>query len=148
MHQTVRNVSAIPAQQREWMRSWQRLGFRLRTADDAAVRRDIERLAKEAAEPAFVHAFEQLETSVQRSDMWRYAVLWRDGGTYADADVLAHPPMAQLAAAHAQSGVVFTESLPVFDWMPPRVAAAARRCRHRAAAAGRVWTRWSGLSRP
>jgi hypothetical protein len=125
VHQTVRNVSAIPTQQREWRASWQRLGFRLQTADDAAVRRDIERLATATGEPRYVETFEALQTSVQRSDMWRYAVLWLEGGTYADVDVVAHPPMRALAAAAASAagGVVFTESLPLFDWMPPRVAA-------------------------
>ena len=124
VHQTLRNTSEIPPHQREWRLSWQRIGFRFQTVDDKAMHEDIERLAATAGELRFVRIFDQLHTSVQRTDMWRYAVMWLDGGVYADVDVIAHSPMTQLVTEHIQTGIIFGESLPVFDWLHPRLAAA------------------------
>ena len=96
VHQTVRSLADLSPEQRDWRRSWQRLGFALSTADDAAARKDIERLSDVTSDGDYLRVYDALETSVQRSDMWRYAVLWLDGGVYADVDVYALPHASQL----------------------------------------------------
>jgi mannosyltransferase OCH1-like enzyme len=46
--------------------------------------------------------YDALETGVQRSDMWRYTVLYLHGGAYADVDMEAHPPIVDLIHAMAE----------------------------------------------
>ena len=121
IHQTVRDSLHPLQREQEWSDSWRRLGFEVRTAGDAQVRDDIRRLVRETGRADFLRVFDSLETSVQRSDMWRYAILWLEGGVYADIDVVAHAPMVELLLADAHRPLVFTESLPLFDWLPHAV---------------------------
>lgn len=113
LHQTVPTLN-LTAQQAEWQRTWTRLGVKVRLADDARCRDDIIALGRATGERAFLRAYDALETGVQRSDMWRYAVLFLHGGVYADIDVVARPAMAALLSAPSanQSAIVFVESLP------------------------------------
>ena len=88
----------------------------LQVADDAACRRDVQTLSRITKNPEYLQVYDSLETGVQRSDMWRYTALYLHGGVYADVDVVAKPPMAELLnslpADLNMSGVVFVESLP------------------------------------
>ena len=61
LHQTVRSLRLTP-KQREWQLTWERLGFRLLTADDAAARRDIERMAEVTGSTDFLRVYDALET--------------------------------------------------------------------------------------
>jgi len=119
LHQTVKSLK-LTSQQDLWQASWRRLGFRVRTADNAQARRDMVRATQAIGDPALLRVYDALETSVQRADVWRYAILWLDGGVYADIDVYAYPPIAELARSSA--GVVFSESLPIFDLLPRALA--------------------------
>ena len=119
LHQTVKNL-VLTQEQLQWRASWIRLGFRVRTADNAQARRDIVRMVDMTGDSRLLRVYDALETNVQRSDVWRYAILWLEGGIYADIDVYAHPPITSLV--QSSPGVIFTESLPLFDWMPSMVA--------------------------
>lgn len=119
LHQTAKSLKLSP-QQAQWRASWVRLGFRVRTADNMQARMDIIRMARMSSDARLLHVYDALETNVQRSDMWRYAILWLEGGIYADIDVYAHPPI--VALARSSPGVIFTESLPIFDWLPRSLA--------------------------
>ena len=113
LHQTVPTLN-LTAQEAEWQRTWTRLGVKVRLADDARCRDDIIALSRATGERTFLRAYDALETGVQRSDMWRYAVLFLHGGVYADIDVVARPAMAALLSAPSanHSAIVFVESLP------------------------------------
>lgn len=124
LHQTVRSLK-LTTKQREWRVSWQRLGFQVRTADNAQARRDIERMASTIDFPSLLRVYDALETNVQRSDVWRYAILWLEGGIYADIDVVAHAPLAALV--RSDRAVVFSESLAVFDYLPLALSRALSR---------------------
>ncbi len=113
LHQTVSNLS-VSVLERSWRESWLRLGFRIRTADDVQARCDVERLVRVV--PSIIHVYDGLETAVQRADVWRYAILWLEGGVYADIDVVAHLPIVDLVRSHSQ--IVFSESLSLFDYLP------------------------------
>lgn len=121
VHQTVHDSLGLSASEQAWSNSWRRLGFEVRTADDAQVRDDVCRLVRETGRADFLRVFDGLETSIQRSDVWRYAILYLDGGVYADIDVVAHAPIAELLVADTSRPLVFTESLPLFDWLPHAV---------------------------
>ena len=116
VHQTVRSLQLTP-QQEAWRSSWRELGFQLATADDTMARRDVERLVEQAGSADLLKVYDALETNVQRSDFWRYAVLWLDGGVYADVDVYALPHIVPLVLESAE-GVIFSESLPIFERIP------------------------------
>jgi len=115
VHQTVRSLDLSP-QQQKWQDTWRRLGFNVTTADDLQARRDVLRLVQVLEWPEILRVYDALETSVQRSDVWRYAILWLDGGVYADIDVYAYPPMKSLV--YSSEAIIFSESLPVFEWLP------------------------------
>ena len=112
LHQTVPSLRLTPREQ-AWRESWQRLGFKLQTADDADCRTDIQRLAEETGQPDYLQVYDALETGVQKADMWRYSALYLYGGVYADVDVVAKPQMVELLNTYPnRSGIVFVESLP------------------------------------
>jgi len=125
VHQTVHDSLGLSASEQAWSDSWRRLGFEVRTADDAQVRDDVRRLVRETGRADFLRVFDGLETSVQRSDVWRYAILYLEGGVYADIDVVAHAPIVELLLADTARPLVFTESLPLFDWLPHAVSGRA-----------------------
>lgn len=134
LHQTVPSLELSPLEKR-WRESWRQLGFAVRSTDDAQARGDVERLVRETGTADFLRVYDELETSVQRSDVWRYAILWLEGGVYADIDVVAHPPLAALLFAEQDRPVVFTESFPLFDWLPLAVVQRIAR-----------WALWLGLT--
>jgi len=97
LHQTV-STDRLSSRERDWRASWLKLNFSIRTADDAQALRDIQRVA--VAVPQITRVYIALETAVQRADVWRYAILWLEGGVYADIDVVAHAPIVDLVRAH------------------------------------------------
>uniref|UniRef100_A0A7S4F752 Alpha 1,4-glycosyltransferase domain-containing protein n=2 Tax=Chrysotila carterae TaxID=13221 RepID=A0A7S4F752_CHRCT len=119
LHQTVGSLSLTPEQQR-WRESWRAIGFDIVTADDTQARKDVERLAEALGSRDVLRVYDGLATSVQRSDVWRYAILWLDGGVYADVDVYAFPPMTSLA--RGPEAVIFSESLALFEMLPRTLA--------------------------
>ena len=121
LHQTVQNLN-LTKQQTLWQQTWKLAGFQIITADDAMARRTVERLARETRQPAFLRVYDALATSVQRSDFWRYAILWLEGGIYADIDVLAHKSIRTLTNILDDQAIIFTESLPIFDSIPLSLA--------------------------
>jgi hypothetical protein len=120
LHQTVSSLENVTATEREWRATWERLGFIPQLADDARCREDMQRLVERTGNSDYLRVYDSLETGVQRSDMWRYTALYLYGGVYADVDVIAQPPMAELLnslpVALNRSGVVFVESLPT-PWL-------------------------------
>lgn len=113
LHQTSHsmNMSVVEV---AWQDSWRDLGFEVRLADDARCREDLLTLAAVTGIGAYLTTYDALETGVQRSDMWRYAVLYLHGGIYADIDVVAEPAIVELITSEAaRPGIIFVESFPV-----------------------------------
>ena len=117
VHQT-RGNQRLTIDEYKWRESWSRLGFPIRTADDEQARRDIARMQRIIYFPALSQMFDALDTNTQRSDVWRYVILWLDGGIYADTDVVAHFPLVEFVRSHTTDGALFSESLAVFDYLP------------------------------
>ena len=96
LHQTVSSTMNLSVTERKWRQSWEELGFQLQISDDARCRDDVVGLSYLTGNPDYLAVYDALETGVQRSDMWRYTALYLYGGVYADVDVVAKPPMAEL----------------------------------------------------
>lgn len=92
IHQTYKSA-VVPRVVRPYMQSWQRLnpGWELRFYDDQAcldfVRREF---------PEYLAAYIALPKQVERSDFFRYMVVLRYGGVYADLDTECRQPMDAL----------------------------------------------------
>lgn len=70
---------------------WIQLGFRVRDTDDAMARQDMIEIYK--YKRAMLDTYDSLATSVQKADMWRYAIVEHCGGLYADEDVFPTPEL-------------------------------------------------------
>jgi inositol phosphorylceramide mannosyltransferase catalytic subunit len=84
IHQTWRTRD-LPENFARWSAAWKALHPRWRYVlyDDA----DIDRIVRERA-PQYADAFFALPRVIQRIDMFRYLVVWLDGGLYADLDMI------------------------------------------------------------
>lgn len=67
-------------------------GYSLMLFDDADIRAFMTTYY-----PDLLATFDGLGTPVERTDLWRYLVLCRLGGVYADSDVMAARPISQWA---------------------------------------------------
>jgi hypothetical protein len=67
-------------------------GYSLMLFDDADIRAFMTTYY-----PDLLATFDGLGTPVERADLWRYLVLCRLGGVYADSDVMAARPISQWA---------------------------------------------------
>ena len=83
VHQTYRDVESIPQKLRKSMESWKKMnrGWEFRFYSDQDV---IEFVQKEF--PQYLDAFNSLSKIVERTDFFRYMVLLKHGGVYADLD--------------------------------------------------------------
>eukprot|EP00877_Chromochloris_zofingiensis_P013705 jgi/Chrzof1/8589/Cz03g16170.t1 len=90
IHQTVKNKTHMTCQQQESVQSWkaQNPGYEHTLYDDADIEAFVDRYY-----PDLMTLFKGLPSNVQRADFWRYLVLHRLGGVYADADVLCMQPI-------------------------------------------------------
>ncbi|KAL6771149.1 hypothetical protein ACKKBF_B34135 [Auxenochlorella protothecoides x Auxenochlorella symbiontica] len=95
LHQTYKSAD-VPQSARRLMLSWRTLhpGWDIRFYDDQDcldfVRREF---------PEYLAAYRSLERDVQRSDFFRYMVVLRLGGVYADIDTEARQPLDGLLAS-------------------------------------------------
>lgn len=90
IHQTVRDKHNISCEALASMRSWRDLnpGYEHRLSDD----KDCEDFVAENY-PEILQIYRHLGSPVERSDLWRYLVLHRYGGVYADSDVKCMRPV-------------------------------------------------------
>ena len=97
LHQTFSARAAVPRQLRRMARTWQALNpaWETRFYDNADCRAFVEREF-----PEYLAAYLALPKDVERSDFFRYLVLLRHGGAYADMDTEAKQPLDR----HIQAG--------------------------------------------
>lgn len=90
VHQTYR-TKHVPSAAWQLMRSWRQHNgnnWQIRFYDDAAC---LEFVSREF--PEYLPAYSSLPKSVERSDFFRYMVILRQGGVYADVDVECKQPL-------------------------------------------------------
>jgi mannosyltransferase OCH1-like enzyme len=94
LHQTWRS-SDLPTQFRQWSSAWRALHpkWEYRFYDDAAVYRIVADRA-----PQWLGTFNALPHAVQRMDLFRYIIIYLDGGLYVDIDTIPFLPNDQLLA--------------------------------------------------
>lgn len=90
VHQTYRDINSIPKSLGKSMESWKKKnnGWEFRFYSDQDV---IEFVQKEF--PEYLVAFNKLTKIVERADFFRYMVLLRHGGVYADLDTEIMRPL-------------------------------------------------------
>eukprot|EP00879_Flechtneria_rotunda_P001545 GHRR01001703.1.p1 GENE.GHRR01001703.1~~GHRR01001703.1.p1 ORF type:complete len:752 (+),score=308.39 GHRR01001703.1:312-2567(+) len=90
VHFTVKNKDELQLHQVVSMASWayHNPGYSLMLFDDNDVREFMTTYY-----PELLPTFDGLGSQVERTDMWRYLVLCRLGGVYADSDVVAARPI-------------------------------------------------------
>jgi mannosyltransferase OCH1-like enzyme len=86
----------LPADAARLVEGWRRLNpeFEFRFFDDAGCR-----AVMAEAFPQFLDAYDALPRPVMRADVFRYAVVHRDGGVYADIDMECVKPVAPVLAS-------------------------------------------------
>ncbi len=84
---------------------WEEREYRVRFRNDTEAEEDVRLYRPE------MHSLYTSLTPVQKSDVWRYVVLWEHGGVYADADVV---PLVPVDAEN----VLVVESNPLFSLLP------------------------------
>ena len=96
IHQTFKSGD-LPPRMKEAADSWKRLnsGYDYQFHDDAAQ----EALIRDDFGEAAFRAYSRIEGGAFRADFWRYCVLWKTGGVYADIDTMARMPLDELIGA-------------------------------------------------
>lgn len=94
VHFTVKDKNRLRPHQVLAMASWAYFnpGYSLMLFDDADIRAFMTTYYSN-----LLATFDGLGTPVERTDLWRYLVLCRIGGVYADSDVMAARPISQWA---------------------------------------------------
>lgn len=92
MHQTWRTQD-IPQQFVQWQTQWRKLHphWEYRFYDDS----DIRRIILDRA-PSWLKVHDRLPRQIQRVDMFRYLIVYLDGGLYADLDTEPYRPSDEL----------------------------------------------------
>jgi hypothetical protein len=94
VHFTVKDKNKLRPHQVLSMASWAHYnpGYRLMLFDDDDIRSFMNTYYAD-----LLPTFDALGSPVERADMWRYLVLCKLGGVYADSDVMAARPISQWA---------------------------------------------------
>jgi len=92
IHQTVKDKKNIPADVKENIDSWSEMnpGWKHILYDDDDIMEFMEKY-----HPNAVEVFKNLDSIVEKTDMWRYAVLDTFGGVYADTDTKCVQPIEE-----------------------------------------------------
>lgn len=90
IHQTVKDKKNIPADVQENINSWSEMnpGWKHILYDDDDIMEFMEKYHPDA-----VDVFNNLDSIVEKTDMWRYAVLDTFGGVYVDTDTKCTQPI-------------------------------------------------------
>lgn len=114
--QTASSATDIPLDGVNCMGSWSSLNpsWVMRFADDQDIRRFFQ-----LKMPEFLETFDQLPLGVMKADFWRYAVIYRHGGVYADVDTTCTQPLETwLSDSDNRLHVAWEDSNPYFcQWM-------------------------------
>jgi hypothetical protein len=80
-----------------WQKEWLAQGYNVKmTTSVDSMREDVQRLVDETQDDKYLQAFDKLPRIMEKIDMWKYVILYLEGGIYADMDVSPKPCLAQL----------------------------------------------------
>lgn len=96
IHQTWKTQD-VPEKYRTWVRSWKEKNpdFTYKLYDN-----DESRLLVASSYPEFLELYDSLPTGVQKADLFRYLVIHKFGGVYADLDTECQVPIADVLKGH------------------------------------------------
>ena len=85
-------TSAVPPTMRDWADSWIKLNpeYDYNFLDDEEIRKFIR-----SSFPDYLRAFEKTVHGASKADLWRYLVMFRYGGVYADIDCICLKPLRE-----------------------------------------------------
>jgi Glycosyltransferase sugar-binding region containing DXD motif len=85
-------TNAVPAKMREWADTWINLNpeYRYNFVDDDGIEMFIR-----SSFPDYFQAFEKLKHGASKADLWRYLVMFKHGGIYADVDCICVNPLKE-----------------------------------------------------
>jgi hypothetical protein len=83
-------TNAVPAIMREWAHTWIKLNpeYHYNFVDDDGIEMFIR-----SSFPDYLQAFEKLKHGASKADLWRYLVIFKYGGIYADVDCICVNPL-------------------------------------------------------
>jgi hypothetical protein len=84
--------NAVPAKMREWADTWIKLNpeYQYNFVDDDGIGMFIR-----WSFPDYLQAFEKLKHGASKADLWRYLVMFKYGGVYADLDCICINPLKE-----------------------------------------------------
>jgi mannosyltransferase OCH1-like enzyme len=90
IHQTWKQKD-LPKKFQEAVETWKKKNpdFAYRFYDDADCRNFISQKF-----PQFIETYDNLEKPVEKADMFRYLIIYEEGGVYADIDTYCHSPLS------------------------------------------------------
>ena len=85
-------TNAVPPKMREWADTWIKLNpeYNYNFVDDDEIREFIR-----SSFPDYLQAFDKLEHGASKADLWRYLVMFKHGGVYADVDCICVNPLKE-----------------------------------------------------
>ena len=97
IHQTWKTHD-IPEKNRKWVDSWKQKNpsFVHKLYDDAECK-----IVVASSYPEFLELYDSLPTGVQKADLFRYLVIHKFGGVYADLDTSCQVPIADALKGHS-----------------------------------------------
>lgn len=91
--------AVIPEQVVDRNRHWVETGTEFRYYDDAQMEQSVGDISKELEKvgvPGASDAWHKLRPMAFRADLWRYMILWSEGGVYLDHKLMLNAPLASL----------------------------------------------------
>src|SRR5260221_11127306 len=85
-------TNAVPPKMRDLVDSWIKLNpeYKYNFVDNEEIRKVIR-----SHFPDYLRAFEKMNHGASKADLWRYLVMFKYGGVYADVDCICLKPLRQ-----------------------------------------------------
>jgi len=93
----------LPKEQDKYREAWLGLGFKISISDSSERLADFERLSRLLNNSDYVKVYKELETPVQKADLWKYCKIFMDGGLYADIDIEPMPSLRSFVTEHSDA---------------------------------------------
>lgn len=124
IHVTVPDSKNVPSELQKNIDSWktQNAGWQVKVWDDASMDKYMNKY-----HPDYMHVYTGLINAVEQTDLFRYLILFREGGVYVDADVECLRPLESYLNVHSGSLVLGWDN----DWVDPLECMLAQSARKR-----------------
>jgi mannosyltransferase OCH1-like enzyme len=107
-------TNAVPPKMREWADTWIKLNpeYHYNFVDDDGMRKFIG-----FSFPDYLQAFEKIKHGASKADLWRYLVMFKYGGVYADIDCICVNPLKEWIDPDAAYVTQFGVNKDVCQWL-------------------------------